>query len=106
MIGFLIVGIMIHGITWTFFVEAGRVFIDQRVDSSVKGQAQALLAFITGGLGGVLGVITVAGLHQWLVASKNAPGWDAYWGALSLICLAALVIFGLGYQGSPLKKKS
>lgn len=106
MIGFLIIGVMIHGVTWTFFVEAGRVFIDKRVDSSMKGQAQALLAFVTGGFGGVLGVVVVAGLHRWLVEAPGAPGWAAYWGVLSVICVAALLIFGLGYQGLPKEKSS
>lgn len=101
MLSFLIIGVMIHGITWTFFVEAGRVFIDQRVDPAMKGQAQALMAFVTGGLGGVLGVLTVRYLHEGLVVAEGSPGWSAYWGVLTVICGIALLIFGLGYKGVP-----
>lgn len=95
----LIVGIVIHGVTWTFFVEAGRIFIDNRVAMGVKGQAQALMSFVTGGLGGVLGVLLVKFLHESLVAAPGAPGWSVYWAVLMSICAIALLLFGVGYKG-------
>lgn len=103
MIGFLVLGVMIHGVTWAFFVEAGRVFVDQRVDPSIKGQAQALMSFVTGGLGGVIGVLTVKGIHEWFVVREGSLGWAAYWMTLSSICGVALLIFSLGYRGLPRK---
>lgn len=95
----LVVGIVIHGVTWTFFVEAGRIFIDHRVAVGVKGQAQALMSFVTGGLGGVLGVLLVKFLHESLVAAPDAPGWSVYWAVLMSICAVALILFGVGYKG-------
>ena len=98
-ISWLIVGVMLHGITWTFFVEAGRVFLDRRVDRGVRAQAQALMGFVTSGVAGVLGVLTVKFLHARLVLAEGAPGWSAYWTVLSGLCLLSLLLFGIGYRG-------
>ncbi|MGJ8694816.1 MAG: MFS transporter [Verrucomicrobiaceae bacterium] len=98
-IGWVILGVMLHGISWTFFVEAGRVFIDRRVEPGMRGQAQALMSFVSSGLGGVLGVLVVKYLHSTLVDAPGAPGWVAYWNALTLMCLVALGLFGFGYRG-------
>jgi len=100
-ITWLVVGVMLHGITWTFFVEAGRVFLDRRVAPGVRTQAQALMGFVTSGLAGVLGVLTVKYLHHHLVLAPGAPGWQAYWTVLSGLCLISLLLFGLGYKGLP-----
>ena len=60
----LLAGIMLHGICWTFFYEAGRVFIHRRVDEGMRGQAQALIGLVSNGLGGVLGLVVVKALHS------------------------------------------
>lgn len=99
-LSWLIFGVMLHGITWTFFVEAGRVFIDRRVERGIRTQAQALMGFVTSGLAGVLGVFTVKFLHQHFVLAEGAAGWGTYWSVLSGLCFLSLLLFGLGYRGT------
>jgi hypothetical protein len=99
-LSWLIFGVMLHGITWTFFVEAGRVFIDRRVERGIRTQAQALMGFVTSGVAGVLGVFTVKFLHQHFVLAEGAPGWGTYWSVLSGLCFLSLLLFGLGYRGT------
>ena len=95
-VSWLILGITLHGICWTFFFEAGRVFVHRRVEEGMRAQAQALLGFFTGGLGSVLGILVVNQLHRAIVPTH---GWSAYWMILTGMNCVALVIFALGYQG-------
>ncbi len=92
----MVIGIGLHGICWTLYFEAGRVFVHRRVDEGMRGQAQALLGFVSGGLGGVLGVLVVDLLHGLIVGSF---GWSAYWMTLTGMNVVALCIFAVGYRG-------
>lgn len=100
-IDWLIAGIMLHGVCWTFLFEAGRVFVHRRVDEGMRGQAQALLGFFTGGLGGVFGVIVVESIHK---ATVPSFGWEGYWLVLAALNVAAMIYFAIGYRGLPPQK--
>lgn len=94
----ILFGISFHGLCWTFFFEAGRLFLDRRVEPEVRSQAQALLSLISTGAGGVIGTVAVGWLHSTMVVPDPAR-WTTYWLILSLMCVACMVIFALGYQG-------
>lgn len=94
----LVAGIMLHGVCWTFFFEAGRVFVHRRVDAGMRGQAQALLGFFTGGLGGVLGIVVVNLIYKQVVPNH---GWSIYWMILTGMNCLAMLFFALGYRGLP-----
>ncbi len=94
----LVIGITLHGICWTFFFEAGRVFVHRRVEEGMRAQAQALLGFFTGGLGTVIGILTVDRLYH-LVAPSY--GWSGYWMILTGMNCVAMAIFAFGYRGLP-----
>jgi MFS family permease len=99
----LVIGITLHGFCWTFFFEAGRVFVHRRVDEGMRTQAQALLGFFTGGLGTVLGILTVDRLYQLLSPSW---GWSGYWAVLTGMNCLALTLFAFGYKGRPIAPKT
>lgn len=94
----LVLGITLHGICWTFFFEAGRVFVHRRVEEGMRTQAQALLGFFSGGLGGVIGIFVVNWLYQIIVPSH---GWSAYWLTLTAMNCVAMAVFAIGYRGLP-----
>lgn len=99
----LVLGITLHGICWTFFFEAGRVFVHRRVDEGMRAQAQALLGFFTGGLGTVIGILTVDRLYQVI---SPTWGWSGYWMALTGMNCIAMAIFAFGYKGLPTPNQS
>jgi MFS family permease len=99
----LVIGITLHGFCWTFFFEAGRVFVHRRVDEGMRTQAQALLGFFTGGLGTVLGILTVDRLYQLLSPSW---GWSGYWAVLTGMNCLALTLFAFGYKGQPIAPRA
>ncbi|MEN8772413.1 MAG: MFS transporter [Akkermansiaceae bacterium] len=98
----LVIGITLHGICWTFFFEAGRVFVHRRVEEGMRTQAQALLGFFTGGLGTVLGILTVDRLFHLISPSW---GWSGYWAVLTGINCVAMILFALGYKGLPISSR-
>lgn len=92
----LILGITLHGICWTFFFEAGKVFVHRRVEEGMRTQAQALLVFFTGGVAGLVGVPIV----EWIrVMISPHYGWTGYWLLLTGINVTAMSIFAIGYRG-------
>lgn len=92
-------GISLHGICWTFFYEAGRVFLDRRVEPGLRAQVQALLTFVTVGIAGILGTVSVGALHRAWVPGNVLAGWAHFWMALALMCGLCALFFALGYQG-------
>jgi MFS family permease len=94
----LVLGVTLHGICWTFFFEAGRVFVHRRVDEGMRTQAQALLGFFSGGLGGVLGIVVVDVIYRTVVPNH---GWSPYWLILTGMNCVALTLFVIGYKGLP-----
>lgn len=97
--GLVLAGVAFHGICWTYFFEAGRVFVERRVEPGLRAQSQSLIGLITGGIGAVAGTQIVGWLHSWLVDEKTGQGWDLYWWSLSGMCAFCLVGFVLAYRG-------
>lgn len=91
-------GIFMHGICWTLFFESGRLFVDRRVERSMRSQAQAMLTVWTGGVATIVGVFFSGWLYRWCVLGSG-PGWSGFWLIESALCLFALAVFAVGYRG-------
>ena len=104
-VAWVTVGIFMHGFCWTLFFESGRLFIDRRVPTAMRSQAQALLTVWTGGLATIAGVFFSGVLYRWCVEG-GGPGWFGFWLILSSLCLLSLLVFAVGYRGDPSEEKS
>ncbi len=94
----ILVGLSLHGICWTFFFETGRVFLNRRVDQRFRAQVQALVTFASMGLGSLVGTLVCGKLYDLMVVG-GVGGWSAYWACLAVMCLVILFYFSAGYQG-------
>ena len=95
----ILVGLSLHGICWTFFFETGRVFLNRRVDQRFRAQVQALVTFASMGLGSLVGTLVCGKLYDLMVVG-GVGGWTGYWCVLAGMCLLILGYFSLGYQGA------
>ena len=97
----VLLGVALHGICWTYFFEAGKVFLARRIELAIRTQSQALLALLTSGIGGLAGTAFVGWAHAYLVDEKTGAGWSDYWWLLSAVCGFCVIGFMIGYRGSP-----
>jgi MFS family permease len=98
MIGWHIAGIAFHGVCYTFYFITSQVFLDRRVDPSMKGQAQGLLSMVANGVGPLLGALLCGWLRH-VVVQPDGSGWDLFWGILGAIIAMCFVVFALCYRG-------
>lgn len=99
LVGWHIAGVALHGVCYTFYFITAQVFLDRRVDPGLRGQAQGLLAMVSGGVGPLLGALICGWLRGRLV-TDDGQGWEMFWGILAAMIAGCLVIFAVFYQGS------
>jgi nucleoside transporter len=90
-------GILLHGICYDFFFVMGRIYIDRRAPSEIRGTAQGLIALVTMGAGMFVGswLSGVVGEH---FAVRDSVGvlthrWGPIWMIPSVMAAAVLVLF-------------
>jgi MFS family permease len=93
-----IAGIALHGVCYTFYFITAQVFLDRRVDPGLKGQAQGLLAMVSGGIGPLAGALICGWLRDGLVHGDGS-GWSAFWWVLTAMIAVCMLVFALLYQG-------
>ena len=96
-------GIALHGICYTLYFVTAQVFLDRRVDPGMKGQAQGLLAMVSGGIGPLVGAL-VCGAVRGTVVSENGEGWAVFWGILAAMIGVCFVGFAIFYQGQAVRR--
>jgi MFS family permease len=93
-----IAGIALHGVCYTFYFVTAQVFLNRRVDPGLRGQAQGLLALVSGGLGPLVGAVLCGWLHSHCVTASG-QGWQNFWAVLASLIAVCWVIFAIFYHG-------
>ena len=93
-----IAGLALHGLCYTFYFITAQVFLDRRVDPGLKGQAQGLLAMVSGGLGPLIGALVCGWLRNECVTA-DGQGWTLFWGILAAMIAGCFAIFAVFYHG-------
>ena len=91
-------GIALHGVCYTFYFITAQVFLDRRVDPGLRGQAQGLLALVSGGVGPLLGAVICGWMRKHYVDAAG-NGWMEFWGILAAMIVVCFVIFAVFYRG-------
>jgi len=94
----LVIGVGLHGMCYTFYFITAQLFLDRRVPSGVRTQAQGLLSLFSNGVGSLIGTIAVRNLHDHVVAGGQG-GWMLFWSLLAASIVALTVGFALAYVG-------
>ncbi len=98
LIAWHIAGIALHGMCYTFYFVTAQVFLDRRVDPGLKGQAQGLLALVSGGLGPLVGTMLCGWLRSHCVTA-DGQGWLNFWAILAAMIIGCVVVFAAFYSG-------
>jgi MFS family permease len=98
--GWLMPGVMLHGIGYTFYFITAQIFLDRRVPQGMRGQAQGLLTLVSNGLGSLIGILLAGYLYD-LTVIHEAGGWTVFWSVMTAILMVSLVIFAVFYKGQP-----
>jgi MFS family permease len=85
--GLYFLGILVHGIIYGYFFLGGQTYIDQKVPSNLRAQAQGFIFLVTFGLGMLVGNFISGNLLE-------AFGWSAAWliSAITSLGLAVLMM--------------
>jgi MFS family permease len=94
----LIAGIVLHGCSFTLVNITAQIYLDQRVEPSWRGRAQALLSLMNGGFGNLLGYL---GTGAWFAACSagGKTQWSAFWLGLAVSVAGVLAVFLVAYRG-------
>jgi len=94
----VLVGVTLHGVSFTLVFITAQIYLDERVDPSWRARAQALMALMSGGVGNLLGYL---GTGAWFDGNTSDGGtrWPLFWTGISIAAGLVLIYFLAAYHG-------
>jgi len=93
----LLLGISLHGASFTLVFITAQIYLDQRVETAWRARAQALMTLMSGGAGNLIGYLGSGGWFA-VCASAHGASWPLFWGGLAAVVVAVMIYF-LTYHG-------
>ncbi len=90
-------GVALHGVCYTLYFVTAQVYLDRRVDPSMRGQAQGLLSLMASGIGPLVGSFFCTWLHV-VCVDADGNGWEKFWWVLAGMIGICWAFFGLLYK--------
>lgn len=94
----LLLGVLLHGASFTLVIITAQIYLDQRVDPAWRTRGQALLSLLNGGVGNLFGYL-MTGWWFSTCTKVSVTNWRTFWGGLSVVSAAVLCFFVLAYRG-------
>jgi nucleoside transporter len=97
--GWLLAGIVLHGVSFTLVYITAQIYLDERVEAAWRARAQALMALVNGGVGNLCGYL---GTGAWFLTCTESSGrhaWSRFWLGLALAVACVLCLFVFAYKG-------
>jgi len=94
----LLLGILVHGLCYALYFITAQIYLDERVEATWRGRAQALMSLMNSGLGNLAGYL---GTGWWFEACVSPSGmrWRFFWGGLAALSAVVALYFLTAYQG-------
>lgn len=94
----LLVGITLHGFSYTFYFIPAQLYLEERIDPAWRARAQALFSLMNGGVGNLIGYL---GTGWWFAActENNSTRWPIFWGGLAAAVGGVMIYFLAAYRG-------
>jgi nucleoside transporter len=94
----VLLGLSLHGIAFTFTYVSTQIYLAERIESSWRTRAQALLSLMTGGLGNLTGYLW-CGAWFAVCTTDGMVQWWSYWSGLGALVVVVLIYFTSRYHG-------
>ena len=101
---FLILSMIVYGVAFDFFNVSGSLYVDQKVDSSLRSSAQGLFMIMTNGIGATVGTLCAQAVVTDLVNShpdgsiEQAQGWSNAWLLFAGYALIVAILFWICFR--------
>ena len=105
---FVLIGVILHGVCFDFFLAAGFIHTDNKAPASIRGSAQALFSFLTYGVGMWIGNIIAGYVSQHFTTQVATPvphdvtQWSKVWlvpAVGSAFCLLLFIVLWRDKEG-------
>ena len=97
MVGFLDLGILLHGICYDFFFVTGQIYTDKKAGEGIKSAAQGMITLATYGVGMLIGFY-VAGLVSENYKTPEGHDWKSIWMVPAGIAAVVTLIFAFFFK--------
>jgi nucleoside transporter len=88
-------GIILHGICYDFFFVTGQIYVDQQAPGDLRAAAQGFIAFVTLGVGMLIGSWVSGRVVDAFRTPTGGHQWDGIWIVPAAGAAAVLVLFAL-----------
>lgn len=97
---FLLAGIILHGPCFDFFFVTGQVYVDRCAPAGIRAAAQSFIAFLTYGVGMIIGSIAQGFILERFTGAEGKVDWSPTWIYPAVGSAAVLVLFLLFFRES------
>ncbi|MDB6054048.1 MAG: yegT 2 [Verrucomicrobiales bacterium] len=97
-------GIVLHGICYDFFFVTGQIYVDRQANISIRAAAQGFIAFITYGLGMMIGSLVQGKVAETYAINNTSHHWDKIWLIPAVMSGAVFLLFALFFKESDAAK--
>ncbi|MGN6340911.1 MAG: MFS transporter [Ginsengibacter sp.] len=93
----LIIGIILHGICYDFFMVSGQIYTDAKAGPKFKSAAQGLITLATYGIGMLIG-FEIAGLIKDAYTTTSMVDWKMIWIIPAGIAFVVFLLFAFTFH--------
>jgi nucleoside transporter len=101
---FLYLGILLHGVCYDFFFVTGQIYVDKKAPSDIRAGAQGFLAFVTFGVGMIIGNLINGIVTRHYTETMMIDGvetvshnWTMIWLIPTVMAAAVFGLFALAF---------
>jgi nucleoside transporter len=99
----LYAGILLHGVCYDFFFVTGQIYTDEQAGPRIRAAAQGFLAFLTQGVGYLIGAWASGRVVQHYVLPGGGHDWRGIWHVPAVGALVILLVFALLFRPAPVR---
>jgi nucleoside transporter len=106
MVWMLYGGILLHGICYDFFFVTGQIYVDQKAPGDLRAAAQGFIAFVTLGVGMLIGSWVSGRVVDAFRVGADNHAWNQIWLVPAAGAGAVLVLFALFFRSAESRNPS